>query len=210
MSRPGMEGQRVRSLSWFREWVLQQLGSIRHERRVSAICRSLFEITLPLHDLNRSDLRLLKLAGYLHDIGRSINNKNHPAEGARIIRRQSDLPLKKRERRLLAYIALRHRGSIPDANEDRALDRVSDKSKARMLLGFLRAADTLDSRWMAAPGLSFSRRGQTIRIVCRTRHDADEARRIFCRRKKFRLLEEMLDCRFEVVVRTRRRIRAAA
>ncbi len=152
MSRPGMEGQRVRSLSCFREWVYEQLGSVRHERRVSAICRILFEKTLPLHDLNRNDLRLLKLAAYLHDIGRSVNNKNHPTEGARIIRRESDLPLKKRQRRMLAYVALRHRGRVPEASEDRALSRVSDKEKARLILAFLRAADTLDSRWLAGAG----------------------------------------------------------
>jgi exopolyphosphatase/pppGpp-phosphohydrolase len=210
MSRPGMEGQRVRSLSWFREWVYEQLGSVRHERRVSAICRILFEKTLPLHDLNRNDLRLLKLAAYLHDIGRSVNNKNHPAEGARIIRRESDLPLKKRQRRMLAYVALRHRGRVPEASEDRALDRVSDKEKARLLLAFLRAADTLDSRWLPAPGLSISRRGQRLRIVCWARGDAQEARSIFGRRKKFKLLEEMLDCRIEVAVKVRRRMRAAA
>jgi exopolyphosphatase/guanosine-5'-triphosphate,3'-diphosphate pyrophosphatase len=210
MSRPGMEGQKAPSLSLFREWVSGKLGMIRHERRVSAICHCLFDLTLPLHDLNRSDLRLLKLAAYLHDIGRSVNSKNHPAEGARMIRRSVELPLKKRQRRLLAYIALRHRGRVPEAEEDRALEGMSDWNKARLLLGFLRAADALDSRWMAAPRLSFSRRGQSIRIVCRTRHDAQDARRIFCRPKKFRLLEEMLGCRIKVVVRAGRRVRAAA
>jgi exopolyphosphatase/pppGpp-phosphohydrolase len=210
MSRPGMEGQRVRSLSWFREWVFEQLGSVRHERRVSAICRSLFEVTLPLHDLSRRDLRLLRLAGYLHDVGRSINNKNHPAEGARIIRRERSLPLKKRERRMLAYLALRHRGRVPDPQEDRALDRINNKMKARLLLAILRAADTLDCRWLPAPGLSISRRGQKLRIVCWTRGDTDKAKSIFSRRKKFKLLEEMLDCRIEVAVKARRRVRAAA
>jgi exopolyphosphatase/pppGpp-phosphohydrolase len=210
MSRPGMEGLKAPSLSWFREWVFEQLGTIRHERRVSAICHFLFDLTHSWHGMKRSDLRLLKLAAYLHDIGRSVNNKNHPAEGARMIRQCEELPLKKRQRRLLAYIALRHRGRVPESGEDRALERINDRRKARLLLGLLRAADALDSRWMSAPRLTFSRRGQTIRIVCRTRHDADEARRIFCRRKKFRLLEEELGCRIEVVVRTRRRVRAAA
>jgi len=210
MSRPGMDGQTASTLSWFRDWVSSQLGGNRHERRVAAIARSLFELTTPMHDLNRGDLRLLKLAAYLHDVGRSEQNKNHAAIGARIIRRDRTLPLKKRQRRALAYMALRHRGRVPDAENDPALGRVNDPGKVRLLLGFLRAADGLDSRGLATPRLSISRRGQVIRVVCRLREDTAKARRIFTRRKKFRLLEELLECRVEVVVVAKRRLRAVA
>ena len=208
MGRPGMEGQTASTLSWFRDWVSNQLGGIRHERRVAAIARSLFELTAPMHELTRSDLRLLKLAAYLHDVGRAENNKNHPAIGARIIRRDKALPLKKRQRRALAYLALRHRGRVPDADNDAALGRVNDPAKVRLLLAFLRAADGLDSRGLPSPRLTISRRGQQIRIVCRPGGDSVKARRIFMRRKKFRLLEELLDCRVEVVVIGRQRVRA--
>jgi putative nucleotidyltransferase with HDIG domain len=210
MSRPGMEGQTASTVSWFRNWVSNQLGGIRHERRVAAIACSLFDLTLPLHDLGRGDLRLLKLAAYLHDVGRSVQNKNHAVIGARIIRRDRALPLKKRQRRALAYLALRHRGRVPDAQNDRALGRVNDPRKVRLLLAFLRAADALDSRGLPSPRLSISRRGQQIRIVCRPHEDSAKVRRIFTRRKKFRLLEELLDCRIEVVVVSRRRLRAVA
>jgi exopolyphosphatase/pppGpp-phosphohydrolase len=210
MSKPGMEGQSVSSLSWFHQWISQQLGGIRHERRVAAIACSLFEMTLPIHRLKRSDLRLLKLAAYLHDVGRSVNNKNHPAIGARIIRRNKELPLKKRQRRVLAYLALRHRGAVPPMQHDPALGRVGDAEKVRLLLAFLRAADALDSRGLPSPQLSISRRGQQIRIVCRPREMSAKAHRVFSRRKKFRLLEEMLDCRVEVAIVGRRRLRAVA
>ena len=63
-----------------------ELGEIRHERRVASIVRCLFDITLPLHNLNRGDLRLLKLAAYVHDVGRSVNDKDHPAIGVGTIR----------------------------------------------------------------------------------------------------------------------------
>jgi exopolyphosphatase/pppGpp-phosphohydrolase len=204
-----MEGRTASSLSWLRTWVSQQLGGIRHERRVAAAVCSLFHITWPLHDLDRSDLRVLKLAAYLHDIGRSVNRKDHPAIGARIIRRNLELPLKKRQRRALAYLALRHRGQVPEAENDPGLRPVDDPARVRLLLGFLRAADALDSRWLPSPRLTFSRRGQRIRVVCRLSQDCAKARRIFSRRKKFRLLEEMLDCRIEVAV-VGRRLRAVA
>ena len=53
-------------------------------------------------------------------------------------------------------------------------------------------------------------RGRRIRIVCRLREDSAEARRVFSRRKKFRLLEEMLDCRIDVVIVAARRLSAVA
>jgi exopolyphosphatase/pppGpp-phosphohydrolase len=204
MSRPGTEGQTASTISWFRNWVFSQLGGIRHERRVAAIACSLFDLTIPYHDLTRRDLRLLKLAAYLHDVGRSVQNKNHAAIGARIIRRESALPLKKRQRRVLAYLTLRHRGRVPDLDKDSALNRVNSPQKVRLLLAFLRAADSLDSRTLPSPRLSISRRGQIIRIVCRPREDSAKVRRAFTRRKKLRLLEELLKCRIEVIVSPRR------
>jgi exopolyphosphatase/pppGpp-phosphohydrolase len=209
MSRPGMEGQTASKLSYIKDWVFDHLEDIRHERRVAWIARSLFRIADPIHQVTRKDLRLVTLAAYLHDVGRCEDDKNHPAIGARMIRREHDLPLKKRQRRLLAYLALRHRGRVPDIQDDPALQNISDPRQARLLLAFLRAADALDSRCLPSPRLGFSRRGQRIRIVCRLRHDSPKARRIFSRRKKFRLLEELLDCKVDVIL-IGRRVRAAA
>jgi exopolyphosphatase/pppGpp-phosphohydrolase len=209
MSRPGTESQTASTLSHLKSWVFSHLGTIHHEKRVSAIVRSLFEVTLPLHDLTFSELRLLKLAAYVHDVGRVENDEDHPAIGARMIRRAKDLPLKKRHRRLLSYMTLRHRGRVPDLQDDPALGRVNDPARAQLLLAFLRAADALDSRSLPSPHLTFSRRGSRVRIVCRLREDSAKARRIFSRRKKFRLLEELLDCQIEVAV-IGRSLRAAA
>ncbi|HEX4052786.1 MAG TPA: HD domain-containing protein [Tepidisphaeraceae bacterium] len=209
MNRPGTEGQTVSTLAWIQNWVFDHLGDVRHERRVASIAASLVDLTFPLHDLTRADVRLLKMAALVHDVGRSVDNKNHPSVGARMIRRNADIPVKKEHRRALAYLTLRHRGAVPAA-DDPALRRRKDGSTLRLLLGFLRAADALDSRRLATPTISLSRRGRRIRIVCRLREDSAEARRIFSRRKKFRLLEEMLDCHIEVAVIAQRRLRAVA
>jgi exopolyphosphatase/pppGpp-phosphohydrolase len=215
MSRPGMESRTTSKLTrsklaWLRDWASEQLGDIRHERRVAAHVSSLIDITFPLHDLTRADIRLVKMAAVIHDVGRSINKRKHPALGARMIRRNADLPVSKQQRRALAYLTLRHRGLVPAAQDDPALHRVNDPARLQLLLGILRAADTLDSRRLASPRLTFSRRGRRIRIVCQLREDSAEARRVFSRRKKFRLLEEMLDCRIEVVVVSQRRLSAVA
>ncbi len=215
MSRPGMESRTTSKLApskiaWFRDWASEQLGDIRHERRVAAHVSSLIEITFPLHDLTRAEIRLVKMAAFVHDVGRSINKKKHPMLGARMIRRNADLPLTKQQRRALVYLTLRHRGLVPAAQDDPALGRVNDPARLQLLLGILRAADTLDSRRLASPRLTFSRRGRRIRIVCQLREDSAEARRVFSRRKKFRLLEEMLDCHIEVIVISQRRLSAVA
>jgi exopolyphosphatase/pppGpp-phosphohydrolase len=210
MSRPGMESRTTSKLAWLRDWASDQLGDIRHERRVAAHVSSLIDITLPLHDLTRADIRLVKMAAFIHDVGRSINKRKHPALGARMIRRNADLPVSKQQRRALAYLTLRHRGLVPAPQDDPALNRINDPAKLQLLLGILRAADTLDSRRLASPRLTFSRRGRRIRIVCQLREDSAEARRIYSRRKKFRLLEEMLDCHIEVVVISQRRLSAVA
>lgn len=209
MGRPGTESQTASTLSCIKYWALDHLGTIHHEKRVAAILRSLFEVMLPMHDLTFRELRLLKLAAYVHDVGRVKNDEDHPAIGASMIRRAKDLPLKKRHRRLLAYMTLRHRGEVPDIQDDPALRRVRNPDRARYLLAFLRAADALDSRSLPSPHLTFTRRGSRMRIVCRLREDTAKARRIFSRRKKFRLLEEVLKCQIEVVV-IGRTLRAAA
>ncbi len=210
MSRPGTESRTTSKLAWFRDWASDQLGGIRHERRVAATASSLVDITLPLHDLTRAEIRLLKIAAFVHDVGRSENNKDHPSIGARMVRRNAGLPVSKKQRRALAYLTLRHRGLVPAIQDDPALRRVNDPETLRLLLGFLRAADALDSRRLASPRLSFFRRGRRIRILCHLREDSAEARRVFSRRKKFKLLEEMLDCRIEVVVVDQRRLSAVA
>jgi exopolyphosphatase/guanosine-5'-triphosphate,3'-diphosphate pyrophosphatase len=210
MSRPGMESRTTSKLAWFRDWASDHLGDIRHERRVAGSVSALIDATLPLHNLTRADIRLLKIAAFVHDVGRSVNKGKHPSVGARMIRREADLPLSKKQRRAVAYLTLRHRGLVPTAQDDPALRRVGEPAKLRLLLGILRAADTLDSRRLPSPSLSFFRRGRRIRIVCRLREDSAEARRVFSRRKKFRLLEEMLDGRIDVVFVGARRLSAVA
>ena len=67
-------------------------------------------------------------------------------------------------------------------------------------------ADSLDSRSQPRPSLTFQVRGRRIRITCRLAEDTAKARKIFARRKKFRLLEELLDCKVEVTLQSSRHL----
>ena len=110
----------------------------------------------------------------------------------------------------MAYLTLHHRGAVPEVDNDSILRSGDDAAKLRMLLAFLRAADAMDSRWMTSPALSISLKGRRLRINCRLREDHPKAAEVFSRRKKFRLLEELLGCKVEVAIESNRRLRLVA
>jgi exopolyphosphatase / guanosine-5'-triphosphate,3'-diphosphate pyrophosphatase len=210
MSRLGRDSRPVTRIQILRRWVLNHLDSVRHERRVSTIARRLVQATLPLHNLEARDRRLLRMAALVHDVGRHVSEKDHPFIGAEMLLEDESLPLKNRHRRALAYLTLYHRGDVPKVGEDVVLRRTDDAVRIRLLLAFLRAADGLDCRSLPSPKLQISRRGRRVRIICRLSEDSAKARRVFARRKKFRLLEEMLDCHVSVVVIVSRKFKLAA
>lgn len=191
-------------------WVGRCLGGVDHERRVTSIASSLFDLTASLHDLRTSDRRLLRMAAIAHDVGRSVDDESHPRHGAAMIRQHEDLPLTGTERRMLAYLVRYHRDRVPPAARDRVLRRKDDHRRMRMLLGILRAADGLDSRTAETPRLRFALEGRRLRITCQLEQNTPKARRVYTRRKKFRLLEETLGCRVQVVLTRSKAVRLVA
>ena len=109
------------------------------------------------------------------------------------------LPLSHSERRL-AYLTLYHKGHVPDAGDDEILRPGDDADRLRTILALLRAADALDGRSLESPRLVFALEGRRLRIHCYLETDSAKARRVYSRRKKFRLLEEMLDCRVDIEI----------
>jgi putative nucleotidyltransferase with HDIG domain len=179
-------------------WVSGHLGTIDHERRVASIASTLFNLTGTLHGLEGEDLRLLRLGAMVHDVGRAVDEATHPELGAKMVRQETDLPLTGGERRWLSYLTRYHRGRVPAPKRDEILRRKDDHDRLRLLLALLRAADSLDSRSAETPRLRFQLIGRRLRVNCHLAQDTPKARRIYTRRKKFRLLEELLGCRVEV------------
>jgi exopolyphosphatase/pppGpp-phosphohydrolase len=141
------------------------------------------------------------MSAIVHDVGRSLDDETHPEIGAAMIREASQLPLSAPERRWLAYLTLYHRGRVPRPRGDRILRRRDDHDRLRLLLGFLRAADALDSRTAETPRLRFQLDGRRLRVQCHLELDTPKARRVYRRRKKFRLLEDLLNCQVIVTLR---------
>jgi exopolyphosphatase/guanosine-5'-triphosphate,3'-diphosphate pyrophosphatase len=191
-------------------WAARQLGHIDHERRVASIASTLFDLTGSLHGLESSDLRLLKLAAVVHDVGRAVDAETHAQIGSRMVRQARDLPLTSGERRCLAYLTRHHKGRVPVAGCDRILRRRDDHKRLLFLLALLRAADALDSRSAETPRLRFALEGRRLRVNCVLDRDTHKARRVYTRRKKFRLLEELLGCRVEVILGRSKSMRLVA
>lgn len=191
-----------RKLTSVERWVRRRLGDTDHERRVARISRKLVHLTRDLHNLDSSHRRLLHAGALLHDVGRSVDDADHPRIGARMILKSNRLPLNKREKRAAAYLTRYHRDAVPRAGKDALLRHRDDHEKLRLVLALLRVADALDSRSLRRPPrLRIERRGRALLVTCWLDEETDKTRRVYRRRRKFDLLEELLGCRIEVDLR---------
>ena len=194
-----------------RHWVRDRLGLIEHERRVAQIAAALFDLTRPLHGLGADARRLLIFAAFVHDVGRALDDDDHPRLGARMLLRDETLHLHKRTRRRLAYLTLYHRGRVPVPGTERILKpRIDDVDELRTILALLRAADALDGRQLESPKLLFALHDRRLRIDCYLESDCAKALRTYRRRKKFKLLEEVLDCEVTIDVHRNESLRLVA
>jgi exopolyphosphatase/pppGpp-phosphohydrolase len=184
-----------------RRWAQRRLGRIDHERRVAAIATKLFQLTQPMHELSAAHHRLLRLSAYVHDVGRQIDARRHPAIGAQMILEDTTLPISVQDRRRLAYLTRYHRGAVPQVAFDDILQSGDGRKAMRRVLALLRAADTLDNRNLTPPRIVMVMKGRKLSVTCFIAEDCNKSRRAFRKRKKFRLLEELLDCQIEVQIK---------
>jgi exopolyphosphatase/guanosine-5'-triphosphate,3'-diphosphate pyrophosphatase len=182
-------------------WVQRRLGDCSHERRVLAVAAKLFDLTRPALGLGMAENRLLRLGALTHDIGRSISEKDHPEEGAKLIASTTALELSPLDRRALAYMARYHRGSVAAAFHEEYLRPLDPRPALRRVLALLRVADALDSRQIESPQMLFAIDGSRLSIQCLVSGDTRRAREVYRRRKKFHLLEWFLGTEIDVHVR---------
>jgi exopolyphosphatase/guanosine-5'-triphosphate,3'-diphosphate pyrophosphatase len=184
-----------------RRWAQRRLGRIDHERRVTAIATKLFQLTQPLHKLSATHRRLLRLGAWLHDVGRQVDARRHPTIGAQMILDDTTLPIGAGDRRRLAYLTRYHRGAVPQVGFDDILQSGDGRKAMLRVLALLRAADTLDNRNLTPPRIVMAMKGRKLSVTCYIAEDSGKSRRAFRKRKKFRLLEELLDCQVEVQIK---------
>src|SRR5439155_697351 len=93
-----------------------------------------------------------------------------------------------------------HRGAVPEVGFDEILSPADARKRMRVVLALLRAADALDGRQVHPPHLFFALSGRRLLISCYLADGSARSRRFFKRRKKFRLLQELLDMKIELQI----------
>ena len=191
-------------------WTRRKLGSIEHELRVASIAGKLFDLTWPLHGLRRSDRKLLLMGAIVHDVGRCLDDDTHPKQGAILLRDAEALPLSAAERRALVYLTRHHRGDVPELGADSILRASDHHESLRKVLAILRAADTLDSRSIESPTLVFELNRKRLNITCCLDDLTPKALAVYGRRKKYRLLEDLLQIQVQVRIVANQQLRVVA
>src|ERR1700733_4130395 len=89
---------------------------------------------------------ILRLAGLLHDVGRSKREKGHHKSTFRLVSRMmAPLGWTERDLRLVASVARYHRGALPHAGQKSLAGlTVAERKIVLRLAGILRLADALD------------------------------------------------------------------
>ena len=191
-------------------WVSRRVESIQHEQRVCRIASTLFDLTRDSHQLGPGARNLLRGAALVHDVGRTLDKARHPALGARMLLRDRSLAVGGGVRRGLAFLTLYHRDAVPDPGHEAIVRHWDDAGGLRKLLAILRTADALDSRSLESPRLVFGLRKRRLKVDCYLEDPTGKVRRVYERRRKFRLMEEELGVAVEVEVRAAETLRLVA
>lgn len=121
-------------------------SNIRHCYHVQSLALSLFDQTIPLHNLHEEDRRLLAISALLHDIGMYVDYYNHHKHGFYLALNSRLNGLSNRELVMCAFIIGMHRHE--DFKEDwkhyRMLIDKYDFERVNKLSLMLRIAENLD------------------------------------------------------------------
>jgi exopolyphosphatase/pppGpp-phosphohydrolase len=119
---------------------------VYHARQVTRLALDLFDQLQPLHKLGKVERRLLQYGSMLHDIGWLNGRISHHKVAFNIIVNTNTLPFPKRERYIIALLALYHRKITPSAHHLHfASLEPDDRKTVSYLIAILRVADGFDN-----------------------------------------------------------------
>jgi putative phosphoesterase len=127
-----------------------------HAAQVTKLALQLFAGLRELHGLGADEWPLLETAGRLHDIGLQQGPDRHHKRSRDLIL-ALDLPLKEKQKKMVALIARYHRGALPD-NRHRYYADLNKKDRA--------IVDQLSALLRLADGLDRSHRDVVREIIC--------------------------------------------
>jgi exopolyphosphatase / guanosine-5'-triphosphate,3'-diphosphate pyrophosphatase len=116
-----------------------------HAMLTSRLAVQLFTQSTLLHDLDKSDLLLLEVGTFLHDLGHFVNTIDHDKHGQYLLKANHLIGLSEREQNIVASLVRYHRGKAPSLEEDgfKSLPQ-KDRLTVLKLSALLRLADSMD------------------------------------------------------------------
>lgn len=170
-----------------------------HSRQVARLAVSLFDQSLPLHELTPDDRELLEHASLLHDIGAHVSTESHHKHTAYLIQHGRLRGFSPDEVAVLAALGRYHRGGDPRGSRE-PLASLSPEWQARIpkLAALMRVADGLDrGRAGAVQDVTLQLNGTRARLAVISSGDVDVD--LWGARRKRELFEKLFDRRLEVV-----------
>jgi exopolyphosphatase/guanosine-5'-triphosphate,3'-diphosphate pyrophosphatase len=118
----------------------------RHSQQSARLALRLFDVTASLHGLAAREREWLEYAALLHDIGYSIQYRNHHKHTYYLITNANLDAFDQREIEIIAHVARYHRGPTPKPDRHPTLAALKpwQQRTVRKLSALLRVADSLD------------------------------------------------------------------
>ncbi|HEX7182633.1 MAG TPA: Ppx/GppA phosphatase family protein [Thermoanaerobaculia bacterium] len=118
----------------------------RHSRQSARLALRLFDVTASLHGLGAREREWLEYAALLHDIGYSIQYRNHHKHAYYLITNANLDAFDQREIEIIAHVARYHRGPAPKPERQPTLAALKpwQQRTIRKLSALLRLSDALD------------------------------------------------------------------
>ena len=117
-----------------------------HPDEVKRLSLMIFDgVVENLKELSGKNRRILEAAALLHDIGYSIDSKNHNKHSQKIVLDYGLKGFSQREKEIISCICRYHRGSLPDKTEHEIYCNFDKKERktVKRLAGILKIADGL-------------------------------------------------------------------
>lgn len=145
--------EKFKPLANFNEHVLASARNVsakfgsdeHHARKVTQLAEEIFLQTHSLHKLPKDYLLLLKVAGWLHDIGFFINDRQHHKHSQYLIEATPITGMTEHQRAIIAIVARNHRHYNLKLDTSSNI-RFSNKEKTNItkLIAIIRIANALD------------------------------------------------------------------
>jgi exopolyphosphatase/guanosine-5'-triphosphate,3'-diphosphate pyrophosphatase len=172
---------------------------LRHSRQSARLALRVFDVTASVHGLGAREREWLEYAALLHDIGYSIQYKNHHKHAYYLITNANLDAFDQREIEIIAHVARYHRGPVPKPGRHPTLAALKpwQQRTIRKLAALLRLADSLDrthaSRVDEIYG-AIRKRRVTLEVLSRY----DVGLELEAARERGRFFEKVFDCRLRL------------